>query len=162
MAIDTGMIKTEEKRIIVSHSAIPNDPNDPNEQVSELSLALACELVRLQNAKPSWPRRHSSAYQEAAEEICRLSRKIIWQFVRSAICDPSQVRSVAEQFDDASTEINPDCGTHPNIMKSFQQEIRNRAAQLRVALDDFDARDGGGAMIANDAERNDRDIPQKG
>jgi len=137
---------TEEKRIVVAKGAIAD------ERVAELLRGVAYHLSMLQQYSKagvcshsrgkiaSFFRRASSCktcYQGATEELCRLSRKTIWRFVNSVCCCPQQVEAAAELFEQTATKIDPDAAQDPELVKDFKAAIKNRSAQLRLALDDF-------------------------
>ena len=122
-------LKLEEHRIMVSVAATVDYQI---EAMVDRFRTVASTLVHLAKANDF------EEYTVAVEELCRVSRMTIWEFIRSGCCSERQVRDAMELFESVSFEsadtITPEC---PPITE-FVEAIKNRAMQLRLAIESHD------------------------
>ena len=76
-------------------------------------------------------------YQNTAEDLCRLSRRVIWSMVTSVYTNACQVDMAASQFDDAARLLEPSNGFDSTVVQGFRSAIERRATDLRSAHNEY-------------------------
>ena len=119
-------LKLEEHRIRVSDDAMVNhDVTAFLDQFQQHTAAL-----------PVFSRdQHVEAYVVAVEEMCRSSRKTLWEFVRSGYSNTSQVRDAYALFANCDVEIPAWLGPAAKQVSEFINAIRDRVQQIHFALE---------------------------
>jgi len=123
-------LRLDEHRIAISKfSTIDSEINAQQERFT----AVEATLVGFAN------NRDREGYTVAIEELCRISRLLIWEFVMSHNCNKAQVASVIELFESCDfSAINIFAADQPDVT-GFTETIKQRANQLRVTLEQYRA-----------------------
>lgn len=121
-------LRLEEHRISISEFATIDSEI---ESLRERFTAVEATLVGFAR------NRDREGYTVVVEELCRISRRLIWTFVRSCGCQETQVASVMELFESCDfSAINTFDADHPDVV-DFTEAIKRRANRLRVAIESY-------------------------
>jgi hypothetical protein len=144
-------VKLDEHRIVVSAKAMTDHAIEVmQDQFQAVSASLEGHA---QNSDVE-------AYAVAVEELCRISRRIIWTFVCSARSNESQVRDVLSMLESLDcSHIDEFSPTQPTI-GDFTAAIQKRALQLTVALESHEMDFESDTQRTGRTQANETDSPQ--
>ncbi len=119
--------KHEELRIVIRDYAIVDH------EVEAMQERFARLLASVYGFAGSKDR---EGYTVAFEELCRVSRRIIWEFIRAGSCQEEQVSRVLKTFESCHPVCIESFGSDRPEIGDFIEAISTRSNRLRAALED--------------------------